>query len=271
VSSVGELVGQVLSILIITSISYADDQFKGQWIDLTHEFSEESIYWPTAETFKKTTVFSGHTDAGFYYSAYNFSAAEHGGTHIDAPIHFSKNRNTVDQIPIEQLIGPGVVIRITEKVEKNRNYQFSVEDILDWEKKHGVIAENSILLIDTGSSRYWPNRKEYMGTAERGEEAVKKLRFPGIHPEAAKLLATKRKIKAVGLDTPSIDYGGSTLFETHQIFFEKNIPGFENVTNLDKLPTKGFIVIALPMKIKGGSGGPLRIIALVQNNKFLHY
>jgi len=252
-----------LLIVIFSSISFADDSFKGQWIDLTHEFSEDSIYWPTAETFKKTTVFSGHTDAGFYYSAFNFSAAEHGGTHIDAPIHFFENHNTVDQIPIDQLIGPGVVIRITEKVKKNRNYQFSVEDILAWEKKHGIIAENSILLIDTGSSKFWPNKKEYMGTEERGEEAVKKLKFPGIHPDAAKFIATKRKIKAVGLDTPSIDFGGSTLFETHQILFEKNIPGFENVANLDRLPTKGFTVIALPMKIKGGSGGPLRIVALV--------
>ena len=253
-----------LLIVIISSLSAADDFFNGQWIDLTHEFSEKTIYWPTAESFKKTTVFRGHTDAGFYYTAYNFSAAEHGGTHVDAPIHFSENRNTVDQIPIEQLICSGVVIRIIEKVKENRNYQFSVKDILDWEKKHGIIAKDSILLIDTGSNKFWPNKKEYMGTDERGQEAVKKLKFPGIHPDAAKFFATKRKIKAVGLDTPGIDFGGSKLFETHQILFEKNIPGFENVANLDKLPTKGFIIIALPMKIKGGSGGPLRIVAFIQ-------
>ncbi len=253
-----------LLIVTISSFSAAADFSNGHWIDLTHEFSEDTIYWPTAEPFKKTTVFRGYTDAGFYYTAYKFSAAEHGGTHVDAPIHFSENRNTLDQIPIEQLIGRGVVIRITEKVKENRNYQFSVKDILYWEKKHGIIPKDSILLIDTGSSKFWPNRKEYMGTDERGQEAIKKLKFPGIHPEAAKFLATKRKIKAVGLDTPSIDFGGSKLFETHQILFEKNIPGFENVANLDKLPTKGFIIFALPMKIKGGSGGPLRIVAFIQ-------
>ncbi len=253
------------SILIsaIPSFSVADDIFNGQWIDLTHEFSEETIYWPTAESFKKTTVFQGHTSAGFYYTAYNFSAAEHGGTHIDAPIHFYGERNTVDQIPVEQLIGSGVVIQISEKVKENQNYQFSIKDILDWEKQHGVIAENSILLIYTGLSKFWPNRVKYMGTDERGQDAVKKLRFPGIHPKAAQFLVSKRKIKAVGLDTPSIDFGGSTLFETHQILFEKNIPGFENVANLDKLPATGFMIIALPMKIKGGSGGPLRIVAFI--------
>ncbi len=260
----------LFSFLLATALpplSTADDIFNGQWIDLTHEFSEEAIYWPTAETFKKTTVFHGHTKAGFYYTAYNFSAAEHGGTHVDAPIHFYENRNTVDQIPVEQLIGSGALIEIEAKVKKNQNYQFSVEDILAWEKQHGVIVEDSILLIYTGLSKFWPNREKYMGTAERGEGAVKKLRFPGIHPEAAKFLATERKIKAVGLDTPSIDFGGSKLFETHQILFEKNIPGFENVANLDKLPATGFKIIALPMKIKGGSGGPLRIVAFVPAKK----
>ncbi|MCP4981991.1 MAG: cyclase family protein, partial [Gammaproteobacteria bacterium] len=204
-----------------------------------------------------------HTEAGFYYTAYNFSGAEHGGTHVDAPIHFSENRNTVEQIPIEQLIGPGLIIRISEKVKGNRNYQLSVQDILDWENEHGVIEDNSIILIDTGSGKYWPNKNKYMGTEKRGEEGVKELKFPGIHPEAAKFLSTERKIKAVGLDTPSIDYGGSKLFETHQILFEKNIPGLENIANLDKLPIRGSMIIGLPMKIEGGSGAPLRIIAFI--------
>ncbi len=252
-----------LLIISISSISVAGGPFDGQWIDLTHEFSEETIYWPTADMFKKTTAFEGHTEAGYYYSAYNFCGAEHGGTHIDAPIHFFENRNSVDQIPVEQLIGPGVVIRIIEKVKTDRNYQFSVKDILDWEEKHGTMAENSILLVDTGSGKFWPNRKDYMGTDKRGPDAVKELIFPGIHPDAAEFLVTKRKIKAVGLDTPSLDFGGSKLFETHQILCEKNIPGFENVANLDKLPTNGSMIVALPMKIKGGSGSPLRIVAFI--------
>ena len=256
----------VFLMALTTSFSASgQDLSDGTWIDLTHDFSEEAIYWPTADTFKKTAVFEGHTEAGYYYTAYNFSGAEHGGTHVDAPIHFYENRHTVDQIPVEQLIGPGVVIRIVEKVKSDRNYQFSVADILAWEKEHGAIPENSILLIDTGSSPLWPDREKYMGTSERGQEAVGKLRFPGIHPDAARFLVTERKIKAVGLDSPSIDYGGSTLFETHQILFEKNIPGLENVANLDQLPATGFTIIALQMKIKGGSGSPLRIVAYMPN------
>lgn len=253
----------VLLILGISFSASANDLFKGEWIDLSHDFSEETIYWPTAETFKKDTVFEGQTDAGFYYTAYNFSAAEHGGTHLDAPIHFAANRQTIDQIPVEQLIAPGLVIRIAEKTQANRNYQLSVADILSWEQENGEIEENSILLVDTGSSKLWPNKKEYMGTDERGIDAVAKLKFPGIHPDAAEFLATKRKIKAVGIDTPSIDFGGSKQFRTHRILFEKNIPGLENVANLDQLPLKGFMIIALPMKIKGGSGAPLRIVAFM--------
>ena len=239
------------------------DILNGHWIDLTHDFSEESVYWPTAKSFEKTTVFEGHTHAGFYYTAYEFSAAEHGGTHVDAPIHFAENRHTVDEIPLEQLIGPAVVIRVADKVKADRNYQFSTDDILGWEKDHGQIPDNSILLIDTGSDKFWPNRTEYMGTDERGEEAVKKLKFPGIHPDAARFLATERKTKAVGLDTPSIDFGGSTLFESHQILYENNIPGLENVANLAKLPETGAVIFALPMKIKGGSGAPVRIAAFI--------
>ena len=255
----------VLWVVVTSPIAIADELFKGEWIDLTHGYSEKTIYWPTADEFTKTTVFHGHTEAGYFYSAYNFCSAEHGGTHVDAPIHFYENRHTVDQIPLEQLIGPGVVIRIDKKVEKDRNYQFSVKDILDWESEHGVIEDDAILLIDTGMGKHWPDRKAYMGTDKRGEAGVKELKFPGIHPEAAKFLVTKRKIKAVGLDTPSIDFGGSTLYETHQILFEKNIPGLENVANLNELPIKGSTIIALPMKIEGGSGSPVRIVAFVPN------
>jgi kynurenine formamidase len=235
----------------------------GTIVDLSYAFDSETVYWPTAEAFHLEKDFEGVTEKGFYYSAYKYSAAEHGGTHLDAPVHFSKGRHTVDQIPLEQLMGSGIVVDVTKQCENNSDYQVTTEDFLDWEKKHGKIATGSIVLLRTGFGKFYPDRKKYLGTEERGAKAVAKLHFPGLHPEAARWLTANRSIKAIGLDTASIDYGQSTLFESHRILFDKNIPAFENVANLDRLPSKRFSVIALPMKIKGGSGGPLRIVAIL--------
>jgi kynurenine formamidase len=235
----------------------------GNLIDLSHPFDSTTVYWPTAQPFKLETDFEGMTDKGYFYSAYRYSSAEHGGTHIDAPVHFAKNRNTVDAIPLAQLMGPAIVIDVTEKSAADRDYLVTESDFRNWERRHGTIARGTIVLLRTGFGKFYPDRKKYMGTAERGPAAVADLHFPGLHPDAARWITRFRNIKAIGLDTPSIDFGQSTLFESHRILFEKNIPAFENVANLDKLPAKNFSVIALPMKIKDGSGGPLRIIAVV--------
>ena len=232
-------------------------------IDLTHEFSEETVYWVTAREFDLDTVFMGDTEKGYYYSAYDFTTAEHGGTHLDAPIHFAKGRQSMEQIPLENLIGSAIKIDVSERAFKDKDYQISVDDLLAWEKQHNKIPDGSIVLLQTGYSRYYPDKEKYLGTRERGEEAVKLLHFPGLSPDAAKWLVNNRKIKSIGIDTPSIDYGQSELFESHVILLSENIPAFENLTALEKLPAKDFDVIALPMKIKGGSGGPLRIIALL--------
>ncbi len=237
---------------------------EGKWIDLTHDFSEETIYWPTAEGFKLKTDYEGITEKGYYYSAYSYCSAEHGGTHLDAPIHFYKGRNTVDEIPVSQLIGEAIVVDVSETALANPDYQVSVADFEKWEASNGKIPDSSIVLLRTGYGKFWPDRVKYMGTDKRGPEAVKDLHFPGLHPDAAKWLTENRKINAIGLDTPSIDYGQSTHFESHQILFEHNVPAFENVANLEKLPVKGAFVVALPMKIKGGSGGPLRIVAYIK-------
>jgi kynurenine formamidase len=233
----------------------------GRVVDLSHPFDENTVYWPTAESFKLTTDFEGITDKGYFYSAYKYSAAEHGGTHIDAPVHFAKGHNTVDQIPLEQLMGDGIVIDVTSQCAANRDYLVSVADFQNWEKKNGQIKPGTIVFLRTGFSKFYPDRKQYLGTDERGAAAVAKLHFPGLDPAAARWLTQNRSIKAIGLDTASIDYGQSTLFESHRTLFEKNIPALENVANLDQLPEKGFSVIALPMKIKNGSGGPVRIVA----------
>lgn len=233
----------------------------GTWTDLTYDFSEQTLYWPTAATFRLDTASEGITAGGYYYSAYNFCAAEHGGTHLDAPVHFAKGKWSADQIPLENLTGEAVVIDVSDKALANPDYQITAEDIQAWEKTNGTIADHSIVLFHTGYGTLYPDAKKYLGTDERGAEAVAKLHFPGKHSEAADWLIRNRKIKAVGIDTASIDYVQSTDFKTHQTFYAANVPDFENVANLDKLPVKGAYVVALPMKIKGGSGAPLRIVA----------
>ena len=236
---------------------------EGKWIDLTYNFDEQTIYWPTADGFRHDTVFAGVTDSGFYYTAFNYCAAEHGGTHLDAPIHFAKGKQSMHEIPLEHLVGNAVLLDVSTKALANPDYQVTVADFEAWEEEHGQLPEGAIVLLRTGYGKFWPDKIKYMGTAEKGPGAIAKLHFPGLHPDAAKWLTTERSIHAIGLDTPSIDYGQSTLFESHQTLFKHNIPAFENLANLDQLPQVNLWIAALPMKIKGGSGGPLRVVALV--------
>jgi kynurenine formamidase len=238
----------------------AQDLSAGRLIDLTHPFNEKSVYWPTAETFKKTEVFHGHTPGGWFYAAYNFTAAEHGGTHMDAPIHFAEGAHTADQVPLSRFIGPGIVIDVTKQAVADVDYLVSSGDIESFEKKHGKIPSGAVVLLNTGRANLYPDRAKYMGTAKRGKAAVAKLHFPGLSKGGAEMLV-KRGIAAVGIDTPSIDYGQSKNFAAHVELMGNNIPAFENVADMSALPPTGSTIIALPMKIEGGSGGPLRIIA----------
>jgi kynurenine formamidase len=233
----------------------------GSWIDLTHPFSSESVYWPTADGFTMERVAYGPTDAGFFYAANNFAAAEHGGTHLDAPIHFAEGKQTADQIPLDHLIGPAAVIDVSDRA--SADYLIGTADLERWEARHGRIPDGAILLLRTGWDRFYGDRTQYLGTDARGSDAVPLLHFPGLDPEAARWLVAERRIDAIGIDTPSIDYGQSTAFGSHVALYEANIPGFENVARLEQLPAVGAFVIALPMKIAGGSGGPLRIVAFV--------
>jgi len=235
----------------------------GRWIDLTHTYNEDAIFWPTAREFDLDTVSHGHTDAGYFYAAFNFNMAEHGGTHLDAPIHFAEGKWASHEIPVEKFSGKGIVVDVSEKALENRDYQVSRKDFETWEAANGRIPDGAIVLVNTGSAHFWPDKERYMGTAERGQDAIPNLHFPGLAPDAARWLVEHRNIKAFGLDTPSIDYGQSKDFMSHRILYEENIMGIENVMNLDKLPAKGFYLFAFPMKIEGGSGGPLRITALV--------
>jgi kynurenine formamidase len=230
-------------------------------IDLTHPFDATTIYWPTEEGFVLEPGFAGKTEKGFYYEAHSFRSAEHGGTHIDAPIHFAENGRSVDAIPVEQLLGWAFVVDVRGAAAADADYEVSVADLERFEARHGRLPPSSLVLLHTGFGERWPDRASYLGTDERGAQATAKLHFPGLAPDAARWLVNERAISAVGIDTASIDHGPSTHFESHRILFAANVPAFENVAHLERLPPTGAFVIALPMKIAGGSGGPLRIVA----------
>jgi len=232
-------------------------------VDLTHAFDADTVYWPTAEGFRLEEDFRGPTEGGYWYEANRFCAAEHGGTHLDAPVHFARGRHAADEVPLERLVGRAVTVDVSEATLADPDHEVSVAELRRWEEEHGEIPRGAIVLLHTGYGRFWPDRARYMGTDRRGPEAVADLRFPGLHPDAARWLVEERAVGAVGIDTPSIDTGSSTLFWSHRVLFEQNVPAFENLANLDRLPARGFTVVALPMKIRGGSGGPLRAIALV--------
>ncbi len=234
----------------------------GSWVDLTHAFSTTTVYWPSDTIgFVHEELANGPTPGGFFYSSYRYAGAEHGGTHLDAPSHFAEGRHTAESIPLSRLIAPAVVVDVSDRA--TADYLISVADLTGWEATHGQIDTGTILLVRTGWDARYADRTAYLGTPLTGPQAVPALHFPGLSAEAAQWLVDHRSIAAFGLDTPSVDYGQSTDFRAHVILYGANIPGFENVANLGELPATGSFVVALPMKIEGGSGGPLRIVAFV--------
>ena len=233
-------------------------------VDLSHPLNEQAIYWPTAKKWKLTPVAEGETEGGYWYASNDFEASEHGGTHLDAPIHFARGGWTSAEIPLRRLVGGAVVVDVSRKALRNRDYLISPSDFASWERRNGRIKRGSIVLLRTGFERYWPDAEKYLGTAERGEAAVPKLHFPGLSEAGAQWLVRERRIKAVGIDTASIDYGQSTDFLAHRVLGAANTPIFENVDRLAGMPSRGFSVVALPMKIEGGTGGPVRIMAVMR-------
>lgn len=235
----------------------------GRLVDLSHTYDRSTVYWPTADTFRLETVADGVTPGGYYYAANNFFSSEHGGTHLDAPVHFAQGAQSVEQIPLDRLVGAAYVVDVTDRAAASADHQVTVDDLQRAEAAHGPIPRDAIVLLRTGFSTRWPDAARYLGTARRGEAGARALHFPGLHPDAAAWLVANRPIKAIGIDTASIDYGQSTAFESHRTLYAKNIPAFENLTGLEALPPTGAWIVALPMKIGGGSGAPLRAMAIV--------
>ncbi len=245
----------IIGILWWPQISTGESRF----IDLSYPFDKSTIYWPTNKAFHLDQKFRGKTPKGYWYESNDFSASEHGGTHLDAPSHFAEGKWTVDEIPLERLIGHGIKVDVGSHAQGNPDYLVTKQDFLDWERRNGPFPKGAIVLIQTGWGAFWPDKKRYLGSDKKGD--TQNLHFPGISEEAAQFLVQERTVSAVGLDTASLDFGQSRDYPAHQILGSANVPGFENLRNLDKLPAKGFRVIALPMHIGGGSGAPLRIVA----------
>lgn len=256
---------RLIYILIIWSTVsqvYGLDVNDYQLIDLTHSYNSKTLYWPTStKKFEKQQLFFGETDGGWFYSANSVCTPEHGGTHLDAPQHFAASGVPTEQVLLEKLIAPGVLIDVSKQAASNRNFLLSGNDVLSFEKEHGQIKPGTIVLLRTGWSQYWPDAKTYLGDDTPGDASH--LEFPGYGADAARLLVEERKVAILGIDTASIDYGRSRDFIVHRIAASNNVAGLENLKSLDQLPADNFIIIALPMKIEGGSGGPVRVVGLV--------
>jgi kynurenine formamidase len=268
----GRLLQAALVVATLTlpwcSVVRADsfDPAHARLVDLTHPFNVDTVYWPTTPSgFGYAPLTNGRTEGGWFYTAGAFQAPEHGGTHMDAPVHFKEGGQTLDQVPLSRLIAPVVVIDVSSAVAMNPDYELALQDVLNFEARYGPITRGTIVLMRTGWSSRWPDKKNYLGDDTPGE--VSNLHFPGFGEEAMRQLVQQRGVAAVGLDTASLDPGRSADFMAHRVAAEATVPGLENLTNLDQVPARGAWLIALPMMIEGGSGGPLRAVAMIPEGK----
>jgi kynurenine formamidase len=257
---------EILAVLTLALPSLASaqpiDLRTARVVDLTHPFDDKTIYWPTAPSaFELKRLHYGPTDAGYFYSANSFCTPEHGGTHLDAPIHFAEGQPAVDQVALDKLIGPAVVVDVSRQAAADPDYRLSVEDVKAWERRGGRVPAGAIFLLRTGWSARWPDKKRYLGDDTPGEASH--LHFPSYGEEAARFLVETRKVAALGVDTASIDYGPSKDFIVHRVALGAGLPGLENLAHLEALPERGAWLVALPMKIAGGSGAPLRVVAFL--------
>jgi kynurenine formamidase len=230
-------------------------------VDLSHAFDSHTVYWPTARPFELSRVAFGRTAEGYWYAANDLCMAEHGGTHMDAPIHFAEAGHATEEVPVTAGIGPAVVIDVRAQAVEDPDYRLGVDDILAWEKRHGRLPRGAIVIMWSGWGAFWPDKKRYLGSDVPGDAA--NLHFPAFSKQAATFLVEERDIAAVAVDTASIDHGPSRDFIVHQIINGANKPGFENLANVDRLPPVGATIIALPIKIAGGSGAPARVVAIL--------
>ena len=253
----------VLILFLVSCMSQRG--LEGRWLEMTYPYDEQTIYWPTAKGFHLEKIGWGINEAGWWYASNEYGASEHGGTHADAPIHFAQKGRTMDQIPIAEWIGPSAKIDVVKKCAENRDYLLSVEDIVSWEEEYGRIPEGAWVIMYTGiGTKFYPQKKDVLGTEKSGDEALPELNFPGYSPEAVEFLVKNREIIGIAIDTPSIDYGKSKDFLAHRILMAADKLALENIARLDELPATGATLFVIPMLIKDGTGAPARVFAYLE-------
>jgi kynurenine formamidase len=232
----------------------------GRLVDLSYPYDAATLYWPTNEKFRLQSDARGRSPAGFWYASNSLCTSEHGGTHLDAPHHFAEKGLTTERIPIEALIGPAAVIDVRAACAAAPGHAVTAKEIEEWEKTHGLIPEGAIVVLHTGWGERWPDARRYLGDDTPGDAT--RLHFPGLSADGARLLAARR-VAGVGIDTASIDPGPSRDFMAHQVLAAADIYNLENLDNVERLPPRGATLVALPMKIAGGTGGPVRVVAVL--------
>jgi len=229
---------------------------KTRVIDLSYAINDKLVSWPGDERFFEAKVNASVEKNGYFTRS--FWMLEHYGTHLDAPVHFPPGKTTVDQIPAKQLFGPAVVLDVRAEGTQDADYQLPAERIEEWEKRHGQISEGAIVLLRTGWASRWPDAQKY-----RNQDAQGRMHFPGFSVDAAKLLVG-RKVSGLGCDTLSIDYGASADFAVHHLALGSGLYHLENLADLSALPETGAFLVVAPIKLEGGSGGPVRVFALLR-------
>ncbi len=229
-------------------------------VDLSYPLNAQNAYWP-AENYRPFQLDTIATLENNGVLSKAFASPEHLGTHLDAPNHFVAGKPGVDRLPPESLFGPGVVIDVAGKASADPDFRLTAEHVKLWEQQHGPVPAGAIVLLHTGWGRFWNHADRY-----QGRDAGGRLHFPGYAADAAEYLTKERKVRGLGIDTLSVDYGQSRDFEVHKVLGHAERFGLENVAHLDKLPTRGFYVFVAPMKIETGSGGPTRIFAILDES-----
>ena len=228
---------------------------KTRVLDLAYAVSDRLVPWPGDKRCFEAQVNASVADHGYFTRS--FWMLEHYGTHLDAPIHFPTGKTPVDRIPAAQFFGPSVVLDVREEGGANADYELPVDNILEWEKKNGEVPHGAIVLLRTGWSARWPDARRYCN-----QDAAGRMHFPGFSLAAVEQLI-KRGINGLGCDTMSVDLGASQDFAVHRLALGAGLYHLENLADLSALPEKGAFLVVAPIKLEGGSGGPVRVFALL--------